>query len=167
MVPTFDTLDEAVRATFPVQSTRIVAVSEHGDAAVALFDTRPGDEPYLYEVHYHRENGQWSEGSSSNGSGWHGLSRESDLGVETAWGDAPPDADTVRVERDGRVFEEAAAFGVYFLAWWEVLDARAEAKAFRVKGEWVRAPATWQEMLVQQEARRRARGSSGGGLTSA
>jgi hypothetical protein len=42
MVPTFDTLDEAVRATFPVQSTRIVAVSEHGDAAVALFDTRPG-----------------------------------------------------------------------------------------------------------------------------
>jgi hypothetical protein len=159
MDPGFNTLDEAVRATFPVQSTRIVAVSEHGDAAVALFDTRPGAEPYLYEVHYYRANSRWSEGSSSNGSGWHGLSPESDLGVETSWGDAPPDADMVRAERDGRVFEAPAALGAYFLVWWEVLDARADVKAFRVKGEWVRAPATWQEMLAQQDAWRRARGS--------
>src|SRR2546430_7303869 len=36
-----------------------------------LFRSRPRAEPYLYEVHYEREGGRWSEGSSSNGGGWH------------------------------------------------------------------------------------------------
>jgi hypothetical protein len=68
VIPEFATLDEAVRASFPQDSCRIVAVHEHGDAAVALFDTRPSAQPYLYEVHYQRQNGRWSEGHFTPGS---------------------------------------------------------------------------------------------------
>jgi len=113
VIPAFDTLDEAVRASFPLEFCRIVAVREHGDAAVALFDRRPSGEPYLYEVHYQRENGRWSEGSSSNGSGWHRLHPDSDLGVVTAWDEAPAGADRVRGELEGRVVEDNVAIGIY------------------------------------------------------
>lgn len=64
----FDRLDDVVRCSFPEKHCRLLAVREHGDFAVALFDTRPTAEPYLYEVHYQRRNGRWSEGGSSNGS---------------------------------------------------------------------------------------------------
>jgi len=47
VIPEFTTLDEAVRASFPVESTRVVAIREHRNAAVALFDTRPSAGPYL------------------------------------------------------------------------------------------------------------------------
>ena len=56
MIPEFATLDEAVRASFPQDSCRIVAVHEHENDAIALFDTRPSAQPYLYEVHYQRQN---------------------------------------------------------------------------------------------------------------
>src|SRR6266545_2631694 len=58
VISTFDSLEEAVRASFTPELCRIVAVREHGDAAMALFDTRPSAAPYLYEVHYQRENGR-------------------------------------------------------------------------------------------------------------
>jgi hypothetical protein len=117
---TFDALADAVRASFPAQFTSIVAVREHGDAAVVLFDTRPTSESYLYEVHYERKDGRWLEGSSSNGAGWHRIRLDSDLGVETAWGEAPAGADRVRGELDSRVLEEDVVNGVYLLAWWDV-----------------------------------------------
>ena len=140
MIPEFTTLDEAVRASFPVESTRVVAVREHRNAAVALFDTRPSAEPYLYEVHYEREGGRWSEGSSSNGGGWHRLDPDSDLGVETVWGETPAGADRVRGELDGHVLEEDVVNGVYLLAWWDVPSSDPTVTAFRVNGEWIRAP---------------------------
>ena len=139
MISEFDTLDAAVRASFPIDSTRIVALREQGDAAVALFDTRPRAEPYLYEVHYQRENSRWSEGSSSNGSGWHLLDPDSELGVVTAWGQAPAGADRVRAELEGRVVEEAVVTGIYLLVWWDVPCSAARVTAFHVKGEWVGA----------------------------
>ena len=142
MIPEFTTLDEAVRASFPVESTRVVAVREHRNAAVALFDTRPSAEPYLYEVHYEREGGRWSEGSSSNGGGWHRLDPDSDLGVETVWGEAPREADRVRGELDGHVLEADVVNGAYLLAWWDVPSSDPTVTAFRVNGEWIRAP-TW------------------------
>ena len=152
MIPEFATLDEVVRASFPVDSTRIVAIREHGSAAVALFDTRPSAEPYLYEVHYQRGNGRWSEGSSSNGCGWHLLDPNAELGVVTAWGEAPSGADRVRAELEGRVLEEAVVAGIYLLVWWDVPCSAARVTAFRVQSEWVRAPTLAEQFEAQREA---------------
>ena len=159
MIPEFATLDEAVRASFPLDSCRTVAVHEHGDVAVALFDTRPSAEPYLYEVHYQRENGRWSQGSSSNGAGWQRLKSDSDLGVVTAWGEAPPGADQVRVELEGHVLEEAVASGIYFVVWWDVPASNPQVSAFRVNGDWVRAPTMSDLLEAQRATRLRSRGS--------
>jgi hypothetical protein len=159
VIPEFAMLDEAVRASFSLGSCRIVAVHEHGDAAVALFDTRPSAEPYLYEVHYQRENGRWSEGSSSNGAGWQRLKPDSDLGVVTAWGEAPAGADQVRAELEGHVLEEAVVSGVYFVVWWDVLAADPQVSTFRVNGEWVRAPTMGDLFQAQRATWLRSRGS--------
>ena len=159
MIPEFATLGEAVRTSFPLDSCRIVAVHEHGDAAVALFDTRPSAEPYLYEGHYQRENGRWSEGSSSNGAGWQRLKPDSELGVVTAWGEAPAGADQVRAELEGHVLEEAVVSGVYFVVWWDVLASDPQVSAFRVNGEWVRAPTMWELFQAQRAMWLRSRGS--------
>src|SRR2546423_7440315 len=100
VIPQFATLGDAVRATFPPDACRVLAMTEHGDAGYALFDTRPTGEPYLYEVHYQRQGGLWLEGSSSNGSGWHRFDLDTDRGIETVWGEAPPGADRARFELD-------------------------------------------------------------------
>ena len=159
-IPDFATLEEAVRSSFPPEATRVVAVREHGDHALALFDTRPSDEPYLYQVHYWRSKGRWSEGSSGNGYGWHRYTLESDLGVATVWGDdAPAGADRVRGECEGDIREEQVEQGSYLLVWWDVPDeARtAELSSFRVNGEWMRAP-TMEERLEAIRASLRSRG---------
>lgn len=146
MISEFRSLDDAVHASFPVESCRLVALREHGDGAVALFDTRPSAEPYLYQVNYRRHNGRWSEGISSNGSGWSALYSDSDLGVETVWGEAPASADRVRGELDGQIIEEAIANGIYLLVWWDVPSSDAHVTAFRVKGQWVQAPTTAEQL---------------------
>lgn len=141
MISEFDSLDDAVRSSFPEEHCRVLAVREHGDFAVALFDTRPTGEPYLYEVHYERRNHRWSESSSSNGSGWHLLHPESNLGVVTAWGEAPGDADKVRAELDGMSAEETVTNGIYLFVWWDVpSESFAEGTSFHIDGRWVPAP---------------------------
>src|SRR2546430_14427982 len=82
-----------------------------------LFRSRPRAEPYLYEVHYEREGGRWSEGSSSNGGGWYRLDPDSDIGVERVWGAAPGEADRVRGELDGHVLEADEVNGANLLDW--------------------------------------------------
>ena len=132
------TLAEAMKASFPPDCCRLAAVREYADHAVALFDTRPGGEPYLYEVHYGRMEGRWSEGSSSNARGWSRfLDAGAGLGVATEWGEAPPGADAVRGELAGQVLEEAVEGGVYLLAWWGVPSGFARVTAFRIGGEWI------------------------------
>jgi hypothetical protein len=136
-----DSLNDAVRSSFPEEHCRLLALREHGDFAVALFDTRPAGEPYLYEVHYERRNHRWSESSSSNGSGWHLLHLESNLGVVTGWGEAPDDADKVRAELGGTSAEENVANGIYLFVWWDVpSEPLAELTAFHIDGQWVPAP---------------------------
>jgi hypothetical protein len=134
----FDSLDDAVRSSFPENHCRLLAVREHGDFAVALFDTRPTAAPYLYEVHYERRDGRWSESSSGNGSGRCSLRQESDLGVLTSWGEAPAGADKVRAELAGQVAEESVTNGIYLFAWWDVpSESLAEVTAFRINGQWM------------------------------
>jgi hypothetical protein len=167
MISEFDTLAEALRASFPPDSCRLLAVREHGDAAVALFDTRPSAEPYLYEVHYERTNGRWSEGSSGNGPGWHRIEPNSDIGIATVWEEATTGADRVRAELDGLSLDEEVLNGVYFLVWWDVPLSHPQVTAFRVNGEWRRAPSMWERFNSERERTLRDLGRDGGGLTSA
>ena len=118
----------------------MLAIREHGDYAVALFDTHPIGEPYLYEVHYQRERGSWVEGNSGNGPGWASIDPDSEIGVVTLWDEAPPDTDRVRAEFHGESFEEPIEQGIYMFVWWDVPCSTAHATAFRTKGAWVRAP---------------------------
>jgi hypothetical protein len=141
-VEAFDSLTEAARASFPPQFCRIVAMREHGDVGYVLFDTRLSGEPYLYGVDYERIDGRWIEGGSGNGLGWSRLRPESDLGILTDWGQAPPGADRVRVEFEGQIREEPAIEGAYLVVWWNVPCPREGwpfAKAFRINGEWMEA----------------------------
>ena len=167
VISEFETLAEAIRASFPPDSCRLLAVREHGNVAVALFDTRPTAEPYLYEVYYDRTDGRWSEGSSGNGPGWHALDPSSGIGVATIWQEAPPGADRVRADLDGRVLEEEVHNGMCFLVWWEVPLSSPQVTAYRVKGEWRRAPSMWEQFKAERERMLRDLGHNGGGLTSA
>jgi len=141
MVTDFTSFDEAVRATFPPEHCRVVAAREHGDHGFALFDTRPGGHTYLYGVHYDRSDGRWSEGASSNGSGWQRFALDGDLGVVADWGEAPRGADRVRIELEGDTREEPVSNGLYLVIWWDIPQPKTWAGAtwFRVRGEWIRA----------------------------
>ena len=138
---TFDSLADAVRATFPPQFCRVVAMREHGDLGYVLFDTRPGGESYLYGVDYERVDGGWMEGSSGNGPGWSRIALESDLGLLTDWGEAPVGADRVRLEFQGQLREEEVNGGAYLAAWWNVPNPAGGAwpfvSAFRINGKWI------------------------------
>lgn len=142
MIEKYHSLRDATRASFPPAFSRLVAVHEHGDVGFALFDTGPAaSAPYLYEVFYDRRDGRWSEGSSSNGPGWHRTDDDTKRGVVTAWGDAPRNADRVRVEFGGAVREVSVVNGAYVLLWWDI-PCPAEGdfprlSAIRVMGEWI------------------------------
>ena len=118
----FDSPEEAALHTFSKGSCRVVATRVHGDAAYVLLDAGPAGKPYLYGVNCERQNGRWSERSSSNGPGWSRLGPDTSLGTLTIWGQAPPvlRADRARVEFEGEVREEPVTNGVYLSVWWNV-----------------------------------------------
>ena len=65
----------------------------------------------------------------------------------------------VRGEFDGQVLEEDVVNGAYLLAWWDVPSSDATVTAFRVNGEWIRAPTMWEQLQAQREAWLRTRDS--------
>jgi hypothetical protein len=140
-VPTqsFASLEEAVQSSFDPRFCRALRTRTHGDDAIALFDTGPEGQPYLYEVHYHRRDGRWSEGSSGNGSGWTSVDPGMELGTVTIWDEAPPGADKVRVEFAGELREEPVSDGAFLAVWWRVPYSRwrwPRVSAFRINGVW-------------------------------
>jgi hypothetical protein len=141
---TFDSLADAVRATFPPEFCRVAAMREDGDLGYVLFDTRPGGESYLYGVDYERHDGRWTEGSSGNGPGWSRITLESDVGILADWGDAPAGADRVRLEFQGQLREEEVNGGVYLAVWWNVPHPADGAWplvwGFRINGTWIAQP---------------------------
>ncbi len=142
MAEAFDSLADAARSSFPAEFCRVVAMREHGDMSYVLFDTRPSGQPYLYGVDYERIDGHWMEGGSGDRPGWSRVRRESELGILTDWDEARPRADRVRIEFEGEIREEAVNEGAYLAVWWDVPhpDTWPIATAFRINGEWVRAP---------------------------
>jgi hypothetical protein len=139
----FESLADVARASFPPESCRLIALREHGDAGYGLFDTGPVGQPYLYGVNYERRDGQWSEGNTGNSPGWSHVGPDPTLGTWTVWDEAPPGADTVRLEFGGEIREEPVTTGFYLAVWWgvpcnEVTSPRATA--FRINGEWIPEP---------------------------
>src|SRR6266513_1701029 len=123
---TFDSLADAVRATFPPQFCRVVAMRGHGDLG--------------YGVDYERVDGRWMQGGSGNGPGWSRIALDSDLGILTDWGEAPVGADRVRLEFQGQLLEEEVSGGAYLAVWWDTPSPAHGAwpfvSAFRINGRW-------------------------------
>ena len=109
---------------FPPVHCRVVAsVMHEGDAYVLLDCGSPG-QPYLYGVNCVRREGGWSEMSSGNGPGWSLTVPDRGLGTPTLWGDAPADADLVRVNFNGLTSEVPVRNGAYLAVWWRVPSPR-------------------------------------------
>ena len=120
---------------------RVVATCVNGDVAYVLLDTGSDGRPYLYGVNCQRHYGLWSERGSSNGPGWSQAGSDPHLGTLVDWGEAPPEADAVRLDFNGAVLEAAVNDGVYLAAWWRTPCPRVawpRVEALRVMGEWVR-----------------------------
>ena len=133
----FESLAAAVNASMP--SCRLLVLEEHGDAAFALFDAHPNGPAYLYEVHFARRGGRWSEGSSGNGCGWTLVDEAANVGVLTDWGEAPEGADRVRSELGEERVEKNVVDGVFAVAWWDVpREPRLPLlTSYRVCGRWI------------------------------
>jgi hypothetical protein len=79
---------------------------------------------------------------SSNGPGWSQTGPDDRLGTLVVWGEAPPDADMVRVVFKGTPIEEPVNNGVYLAVWWRIQypeESGPYVEAFRVRGRWIQA----------------------------
>jgi hypothetical protein len=135
----FDSPESAAVDGFPPEHCRVVASRVHGDRAYVLLNTGSSRQPYLYGVRCSRENGRWFERGSANVSGWEQTDHDPDLGTMTLWGDAPANADLVRVEFDGDVTDEPVSENAYLVVWWRVPFPQQwpQVRAFRVAGLWL------------------------------
>lgn len=133
---------------------RVVASRASGDDAVVVLDTGSGGTRSLYQVICARQGHKWIELSSGNGPGWARTSRDDtstpstdwrerefehrSVGTLSDWGNAPPEAEMVRLYFKGRLYEEPVRDGVYLFAWWKVgfPQEYPDDLAFRIRGEW-------------------------------
>jgi hypothetical protein len=134
----FDSPESAAMVGFPPKHCRVIASRVRGDDAYILLETGSSEPPYFYGANCRRENGRWFERGSANGPGWEQTGHDPDVGTLSFWGDAPPDADMVRVEFDGRMVEEPVIDRAYLVVWWRVPAPQdwPRARSFRVAGRW-------------------------------
>jgi hypothetical protein len=151
----YDSPERAAMVGFPPEHCRVVASRVEGDAAYVLLDTGSRGQPYLYGVNCSRANARWFEGTSGNGPGWAHVGDDPEVGILSLWGEAPPEAERVRVEFQGDVFEEPVGDGVYLTVWWRVPPPRDWPRviAFRIGGRWVdqEQPAELEEPALDDE----------------
>jgi hypothetical protein len=141
--PLFDSPEEAAMQDFPAAHCRIVASRVQGNAAYVLLDTGPPEYMYLYGVNCVREAGGWRDSITGNGPGWAIAQPEEDVGTLSLWSEAPPGADRVRVEFEGRVTEEPIENGTYLAVWWNVPFSDEDwprVLGFRMNGQWSAGP---------------------------
>jgi len=115
-----DSPESAAMEGFPPAYCHVVAARVHEDDAYVLLDTGSPGQPYLYGVNCLRQNGRWFDDGSSNGSGWHQMGDDPELGTLTVWDDAPEGASAVRMEFQGVIVEEPVRDGAYLFVWWRV-----------------------------------------------
>src|SRR5262245_42568792 len=93
--------------------TLAAAVWPDGERAVVTLgqDTEP---PYPYQVHCHREDRRWVEGSGSNGAGWTRIGDAT--GATTLWGEAPPGSRAAVIAFRGVEHNAPVSNGFYLFA---------------------------------------------------
>jgi hypothetical protein len=116
----YDSPESAAMEGFPPQYCHVVAARVDGDHACVLLDTGSPGQPYLYEIHCRCRNGRWCDDGSSNGSGWHQIGDDPELGTLTVWGDAPEGVSAVRVEFQAVIVDEPVRDGAYLFVWWRL-----------------------------------------------
>lgn len=121
MTDNFDTPEDAALAGFPTRFARVIGSATQGDYSVVLLGTNEPPQLYPYQVHCYRENGQWVEGSSSNGGGW-SPTGDDDIGVVTIWDEVPDGIVAVVVECRGTEHVVGVNHGHYFYAEWDYPD---------------------------------------------
>src|SRR5258706_7054226 len=130
---------------FPSKYCHVVASRINGDDAYVLIETGSDGNSYLYGVSCRRRDGGWQEGGSGSGGGWSPSGPDYDqLGTLTFWGEAPGDADMVRIVFAGETITEAVAHSAYLAVWWRTPAPDGDhprIEAFRVNGEW--RPPAW------------------------
>ena len=127
---------------FPAKYCRVAASREEGENAYVLLDTGSDGHRYLYGVNCSQRNGRWLEGASSNGPGWSQAGPDDLLGTLVVWGQAPPDAEMVRVGFECTEIEEPVNDGVYLAVWWRTrcpVASWPRVEAFRIRGTWIQA----------------------------
>jgi hypothetical protein len=137
----FHSPESAAASTFPPQCCRVIGARASGDYAYVLLDTGSIEYPYLYGVNCQRRNGRWFEGSDGNSPSW-ARNRDSDVGTQSFWGQAPVGADMVKIEFDGTVIEEPVTNGAYLAVWWNVPYSHGWPRlvAIRIAGRWRPSP---------------------------
>ncbi len=129
-------------AGFPARYCRVVASRVDENDAYVLLDTGSDGCPYLYGVNGSKRDGGWLEGGSGNGPSWSQAGPDDRLGTLVAWGEAPADAEMVRVCFEGRSAEEPVNNGVYLAAWWRTHcpeNSWPYVEAFRIGDVWIRS----------------------------
>ena len=137
-----DTPEEVAMLGFPTEHCRVIASRVRGDHAFVLLDTGSPGQSYLYGQHCRRVDGRWQDAGSGNAHGWQRTDEVNAIGVMTFWGDAPPDADAVRVVFGQASVEEPVVHGAWLAVWWSQPPPDGEwpsVEAYRVRGVW--APA--------------------------
>jgi hypothetical protein len=137
--PGFDTPEDVALLGFPRDLCRVVACRVHGDHACVLLDTGSPGQPYLYGQYCRRVDGRWRDGGSGNAPDWQRTDAVHAIGVIAFWGEAPPDAEAVRVVFGRESVEEAVVHGAWLAVWWSQPPPEEEwpsVEAYRVRGVW-------------------------------
>lgn len=135
----FDSPEDAALDGFPRAHCRVVASRADGGHAYVFLDTGSAVQPYLYGVDCVRLSGRWFGSISGNGPGWSQAGTDPSLGTLSLWGDAPANADMVRVEYRGQLRDEPVTGVAFLVVWWQqpgLLTEGPRVKAFRVDGRW-------------------------------
>jgi len=141
-ISTFDSPQDAAMCDFPAKYCRVAASRVEVDDAYVLLDTGSDGHPYLYGVNCSQRDGRWLESGSSNGPGWSQAGPDDRLGTLVVWGEAPPDAEMVRLAFEGTAIEERVNNGVYLAVWWRTRcpeESWPRVEGFRIRGMWIQA----------------------------
>jgi hypothetical protein len=125
MEPSYGTPEAAARGDVPEQFAHTLGIEVSADRrhAVVLVGTNEQSDPYPYQVVCAREGERWVESIGGNGPGWSATGdQQSNVGVLTAWGEAPAASTVAVIGFGGREHEVAVHRGYYLFVAWDVPD---------------------------------------------
>jgi hypothetical protein len=144
-----DSPEAAAMAGFPSAHCRVIASRVDGRNAYVLLNTGTRERPYLYGGTCVLRDGHWHDGNSGNGGGWSPTDDEGALGIWSVWGEAPANADMVRVEFNCETSEHPVLDGAYLVVWFNqpfgdgLSGLQPRVTAFRTDGAWMESRWPW------------------------